>query len=814
VGQRVADKPTEAPVEKKSAEKLANPGDRLNWDPWTTMAELGYPQEAMTEEAGTTDPGTYTRLMPLLERYRDNPAVQQMLLRANQLANESTKGYLEHGGHPEDPNLFTMQRLRQFLSPAGTVLDPRNMQQGYEAAVQGTANTIYSQLVQEGADPAEALSQAQSAARRVVGAPEDFQKRLADAAINRPGSVGGLSLGDIKGFTWLGGAPLGLAAALTEGLGSKSFGALRGNQEDQQALQDAMQSRLERDALNNDFGYGLKNVLWDAPVSGIFGSMDTGTSEMGAGLEKLRTLGTAQNRLLAERHADRARKRRSYEQAQAAGAPPLDPTSYGSAVSAAKERWARRDLPKDMDAWDRAEQAATDPYRNLATFDPLTGEMSAFESGRASRKWHPGEWGGMLRDWLTGSDTSHDFMMRGQDTAFDDPGYGRYDRYQAMTRAAERGKGQGINTLHANLRHLPIAEAGEEFGQWDPRRLLGWRSGARSGADPTKVLENWQKGSGRDIASGMLSARDVTRHMQNIGDNPMMRKALESSVDKWYENRGLGDDTVRWLDSYVPPRQPAQPEKKTGAARDLMLPAVQRWAKTAADPDWYRRYEGAQSTRRGYSLDDFYRYQTRLAEQFRDRLRYGQLQGHGLTEDEFNYGEGFRRRWKPFAKGHFSNNFWAPFSPLLSKTDKQKLDPVLSAQRAAIARGEWQPGMQLDPLITRSDIGWLNPLGRISEYLGLRSTADAQRRELAKQVMASGSYKKLREDLRKGLIKPKTYTQLAPGLPDAQYDPTLRDDMTASAVANAGNTVRRFAKLVNDTDKSWREDRPYTAVRN
>jgi hypothetical protein len=122
--------------------------------------------------------------------------------------------------------------------------------------------------------------------------------------------------------------------------------------------------------------------------------------------------------------------------------------------------------------------------------------------------------------------------------------------------------------------------------------------------------------------------------------------------------------------------------------------------------------------------------------------------------------------------------------------------------------------MQLDPLITRSDIGWLNPLGRISEYLGLRSTADAQRRELAKQVMASGSYKKLREDLRKGLIKPKTYTQLAPGLPDAQYDPTLRDDMTASAVANAGNTVRRFAKLVNDTDKSWREDRPYTAVRN
>ena len=787
----------QGPDSKKIAEAFwkhsADPEDLSapwNRDPHTLLADQGYGPESMTPSTGFGDAQRYQRLMPYMERLKGNPQALEAFVLANGINQDYVKKYLESSGSPQDTSWWNNFRL----NPLRDTLDEKNLAAGYNAALGKAINETTAQLVAQGIPESMAAILGERMARQAVGSPEDFARSVAA----RTSEVGGMGPGSLAQWLWFGGAPLAMAAKGLEVANGDSVLAAAGDPEAQQRLQLITEGRLQRDAAQNTFGSGLGDVIGGA-FSGGFGgqgSWDQGTAQMAAGVEKLRTMGTAQNRINLENLRKRNEATRTIEAARIGGTPTLA-QGYGRAqdYENAKERFAEKTLKLDpgaREAWTQFQQANEAPYRNYATLDPIFGETSAVQSGRLSRRWSPSQLGNVIKDWLTGGDTSHEHMMKGEDSYFDEPGAGRYEPYRKAVKNFQKGNYDIRNT---DISGMQLSDPGKEYGVYNPLGLFGLRKGQRAGAmDPADFRKQWDAKQGDMLDKGMLSAKDISATRANMNQGQIKALDWERRVrDNWAKNRGRGDSAMSFGENSW---------AKTSA---------ENWVKTAV-PEWYRPYEDKETARSGYSLEDFYQYQNELRKRmFLDKTR-GRTTGSGMSAEEEDYGQGLWERWNKYDTGRHAKNYYAPFGGLFSQRDRRALDPVLRDQRKAVLGGNWRPGMQIEPLIEGSGIGLTNWLGPLGARLGLTQDAGSRKSELGKAQVRSSEYKKLEADLASGKLSLRDFFYQIRGTPALEYSPTYSDSLHKGLVSGARNQMRQFSELIRDADTQLDSEAPPYAV--
>lgn len=796
-----------------------------NWEPWTMMGRMGYDEEAMTPESGAYDPLTARRLLPHTEQAQGDPAYFQALVYATQIANKASEEYLNTAGNPEDG--WLSRTYKSFLSPEAEAFSPERIAQGHEDVKGRVVNEVLTKLIEDGVPEDVAARRAQQAAEAVVGTRQQFQERLS-ARTATGGEVGGMSAGSLAPMAYIGAAPLGVALKGLEMVKSPAWRMQFGDPKDPRTqaatdLEEAkFKGKLTGDVDRGDVGTGVGDVL-AAPFTtfGInpwapnWGSYDQGVTQMATGLEKLRTLGTVQNRLGLEKAMDTNRRQEALRAGRIGQRSIADSGWTPDSFDAAKARWAEANSggsPAARRALQEYQYSAKDPsYRNLMTLD--FGGMPAQESARTglSQLMTPSRWGGAIKDYFTGGDTTHDMMMKGKDWGYEDPGTGRFKPYQDMAAAMAKGD---YDLARDDISGVQLAGDEGELSWMNPARYLGWKNKETTGPITYGQLKEQNLGKMRAMEYGQLSAGDVDAIEQHVGQDPRARAALDLDRRKtlWAKNRASGNRTVEALSAnlstpavYAPPA-PSSPTKPV-ATQPLPPPAagapVEKVAAEPADPqefpqpehfqEWYKKYQAGQPL--GVPrFPDWRRYQTKLRGKMRQDI-LGAAQDPDSPENA--YGQGLRERWSKSGPGRYADNYYAPVGGLFSQSDRTFLDPVLRKHRARLEEGDWKPGMMVEPLINKHQMGWTSPLGRLGEFFGYQDTPEKQMRTFTQQIIKSPKYLKLRSDLSSGLLSLRDFLYQTRGVPVLRYDPELAKAVTTSRRAAAGVTGGRVADFFN-----------------
>jgi hypothetical protein len=534
-------------------------------------------------------------------------------------------------------------------------------------------------------------------------------------------------------------------------------------------------------------------------------------------------MGTLQNRYQLEERRRRGEEARSYQKALIDAAAPLGKMPDEASYDAAKRReLQRRQAPQGNagEIWSQFQQANEGDYSNLATLDPLFGDTTAVGSakGLGSRLAAPSHWGSWLKDRMTGSDTSHDYMMEGKDSSFDQPGAGRFQPYQAAMQAVQNGQ----FSIHDDLSKVPLSREGTAFNSWgrfsaiDPRNWLGWKQNAQTGEDRNRFRANYEKRIGGDLRRGLGTEEDVRKARMNLGNNAEAVN-FDQIADEWSKNRGLGSSIAGFGESRVP-----ESLVKKGSSTALWVKeSAVRWSKRAAGElpeaprppaplappalpkmrpspgsDWYQDFANNMNKERGYSYGDLMKYrQDSIRRRYRENM-YGKITGSGLTREEEDYGKGFHNRWNDYRAGG-NTNPWLVAGGLMSQADRSRLDPVLNAQREQLLGGEWRRGMQVAPLIKPTSFGWTNPGGGISEWFGIVDSPAKQRRALMEKLVSSKEYLQLKAAVEAGKITPKDFYHEVRGNPVDEFDKGLAQSFRKGSVPRSLNQAEGLLRAAD-----------------
>lgn len=803
--------------------------DEQNWQPWTSMARMGYPQESMTPDTGFGSADQYMRLQPFLEHYENDPSRYEDMLSALQSSNQAVSKYIGRAGQPEDDS-WVSRAGHSFLDPYGATMSPERIRAFHADTVAKTTSELQKRLVSQGISPEIAMQRAQLAAQHMVGTPEQFERGIASRIATGRDDIGGPSLGGVASFLGTSGGEA-IMPALALGNLAVTVGEtgrlLAGNPDAQRRLQYGYEGVLQDDALNNRGGYGFWNTFGRPGMSVLTGSGDP-TAQAAAGIHELVSGGTIQNKIQLDALRERMNQTRQWDKARVNRGVPLQqsfgtPEDYERSSARFDDRLTSANAQGD-DIAQRWAAATGNPYRNLFTGDPWLGASTAVQSGKNSRLWHPSQWASYFGDRMSNSDTSHDYMMNGEDSRFDQEGTGGFSSYQDMAKAV---RGGNYDLRYTDLSQAPLTNAGREYGWWDPRKYMGLREGQVSGMESApEFRQQFDKRYGDLMDTGEASASDIDAWGRNLGAEKRQAVDFDNRKRTCAQNRAVGQTATGGSNFMIPKgtqstfgTQHLPPTMQPPGIPPIPAPGAPQ--KTASvEPEGLPSFAPPQQPERASApaahperpldLQGYYNYQAGLRAQMARQLGYNRMGSNPYAAEhapwvnpDAAYGQGFRERWGSMEPGRGARNPWAPFSGLLSQSDRLRLDPVLRQHRQAYLDGQWRPGMAVDPMISRPGMGWTNPLGRVSTFLGLQPGAEAQEREYmtgadgTKGMLGSPEYQKLRGDLGAGKLQPKDFFALTHGNDVTRYDTGLPGVMSSAAKVHAGIQGAQFGDLVD-----------------
>jgi hypothetical protein len=815
-----------------------------NWDPWSQAAQMGYGPEANTEAYGAGDPYTNLRIAPYLQRAQGNPEYFEDAMQALQVANKHTQAYIDRWGG--DQYGSPVERFAQgFADPETTILNPENTSQGYFQAKQDARAELVQNLIQRGVPPDQAIGRAEAALKHVMGTPDEFHQAVSGRLATTENPPWSGPLATAGAFTSIP-SMLALTGArsLTDTAGQtipSMFGY--GNGAANERFQELVKARQLNQLQKGEYGTGVGDV-----VSGLnplnmtpwFGDTERAQESLASGAQKLWTGGTGANQILNER--SRQQREQMFKDRQAylgrtlqPGRTPVSPEDF-ELLKARSAAGGRQESAGDRGVWGEAHAAATNPYRNLYTGDPWLGASTALESARASRKWHPSEWKQMAGDWITGGDSTSDYLER-QGSESDDPNADRFGAYNRAMQAFHQGR---FDPTTDDLSMLPVAHD-EELGWWNPARMLYNVSGGHlgtdkahfSGLDPGEFRAQMQnRGFGR-AARGQYSARDMAGIDQDLSSAQKGVVGWGSAPghtgvqQQWSRNRNMGDAAVASTQGTYGPVDTTKTGRATKWAQAktaAVLKPAQKWAATRPRStflraekwatDWYPQFEAQETKDTGFSEPEYQHAQGEMRQNMFNENQFSQMP-YGTpmpknyswaTPSEQAYGKGLYERFHSYGPGRLANNKWAPFQRFLSTTDESNLDPVLNQQRDEISKGNWRPGEMVDPLVNPHGIGWTHPWGRLGEFLGFEPNAKAQERDITANITRSPQYQKLLAGLRNGMVSARDFLHLTRGVPGIQYDPQTSQALQGSARPQARQSIRSLAKILHDQDNAVNEN--------
>lgn len=758
--------PSQPQEVKAAVEKHAS------WEWGQQLSDWGYdPQEAQASGM-MGDPQWYYRMLPYLQQ--QGPEFSGGHLSALQARNEAMRAMMENvGTGAREGEIPGLRRWYEALKggTGATVANAAKMDPGQTTGAGYQAMRERMAAAVQRSNPELSDGQVYKIVDANLGTEKEFMGELGSKLVSE--GAPGPNLESLSPwFLPAGGAGFAMrAAALPQSLTGRALyytmhppetpEEIRESEMVNAALEGAQRSKELESARRG--ASPLMAPLWalkglEESTLGFTGSgIDEGRADFQRALKALRTGGTSANQILLEqlqRQREQLQRRREIETGGAVGREGLRTGAQVNRLAEREQdrlsRMARFGTPNAEtglyeDPFVKAEAMRKNPYMNLGTLDvglgdvPLVGTMTGAESAAASRKWSPSEWGGMVKDFITGGDTTHDYMMRA------DPVFGkdRFQGYQQAMKAIQSGNWDP-RTQSLQRAGIRVADPGMEAPWYNPVSWFGWRTGGHSGVDPKELKKQFERSVGTNIRYGRMSERDLGDIEQGLGEEGRKAVGWDQYKKEYTQNRPWGAQSFQF--------------SKTGAERAPVGRWLSRRVKQAAAE--------APLLPQPEFMNEFYRQQILRRQELARRMRLPQFSDERrLTDPEETFGRGLYERTHFMGPGRHARNVLPLFQRMMTDQDLTYFDPYVRKQKAEILAGRWRPGMALAPHAQKRRFGWQNPLGGLGRFLGTVPGQGQEAERLIQGVMSSPEYRKTMNLYHQGMLTEEELRKELGGLP-------------------------------------------------